>query len=154
MASSHSAFEQEAGDVQEGVSPPNSFDDDLAALADLFKATGWSFSGVESATLLADAPAQREQRSQHELVELEYTRVRERLIRDQEARYSRFAAALNTARGAFRKDPVSVASSGPFAAAAPRRRLRPDLRFLLQGAPSHPRCYGARGACWSAPGGA
>lgn len=86
--------------------PPKTFDDDLAAFADLFKAKGWSFSGVETATLLADAPAQREQRTQHDLLELEYTRVRETSIRDQEARYSRFAAALNAARGAFRKDPI------------------------------------------------
>lgn len=86
--------------------PPKTFDDDLAAFVQLYKDKGWDFSGVETEALLADADLQRTQRAEHDGVELKYVSLHETFIRDQEARYHRFAAALNAARGAFRKDPV------------------------------------------------
>ena len=86
--------------------PPKTFDDDLAAFVQLFKTKAWSFSGVETDVLLADGEQQRVQRAEHDEMELKYVNLREKFIREQEERYHRFAAALNAARGAFRKDPV------------------------------------------------
>ncbi|GMV40994.1 MAG: hypothetical protein AMXMBFR64_27100 [Myxococcales bacterium] len=88
--------------------PPKTFDDDLTAFVDLYEAKKWTFSGIDKDVLLADAPEQRKQRKEHDELEIKYTNVRETFIREQEARYTRFAAALNAARGAFRGDPITL----------------------------------------------
>lgn len=86
--------------------PPKTFDDDLKAFAELFKSKGWSFSGVDGEKLLADPDEQRAQRAEHDKLELQYLSYRETFVREQQERHSRFASALNAARGAFRQDPV------------------------------------------------
>lgn len=102
--------------------PPKTFDDDLAAFVDLYKSKGWSFSGVDTEKLLTDPQDQRTQRAEHDDLELKYTNKRETFIREQEERYSRFTAALNAARGAFRKDPVIAKELARFKRSIRRRK--------------------------------
>jgi hypothetical protein len=106
--------------------PPKTFDDDLQAFAELYKNKGWSFSGVESDKLLADPALQRDERAEHDKLELQYLSVRETFIREQELRYHRFAAALNAARGAFRTDPIVSKELARFKRSI--RRPRPTVQ--------------------------
>ncbi|MBI2571824.1 MAG: hypothetical protein HYV63_32850 [Candidatus Schekmanbacteria bacterium] len=102
--------------------PPKTFDDDLAGLVDLFKQRGWTFSGTDVATLEQDAATQREQRAAHDSLERQYLALHQQFGLEQEARYSRFNAALNAARGAFRKDKAVMAELGQFKRSVRRAR--------------------------------
>ena len=94
--------------------PPKTFDDDLEALVLLFEQKGWIFSGVDVAQLKEDAKAQREERVVHDTLEGQYQAEHERFGQAQDARYQRFSAALNAARGAFRTDKVVMAEIDRF----------------------------------------
>lgn len=84
--------------------PPKTFDDDLTALANLFKSKGWSFSNIDSKQLAADAITQRSERTDHDATESTWLNVHEKFGLAQEERYRLFSSALNAARGAFRND--------------------------------------------------
>jgi hypothetical protein len=94
--------------------PQKTFDDDLDAFAQLGSAAGWVFTGVDFAQLKQDAVDQRGERAKFDATELEYNRTREAFSVTQEARYVRFAAALNAARGAFRSNKVVLAQLDRF----------------------------------------
>lgn len=94
--------------------PKKTFDDDLAAFVALYVKKGWSFSNVDAATLQTDATAQREEREAHDALESEYNALHEDFGINQEARYQRFADALNAARGAFRRDKAVMAELDKF----------------------------------------
>ena len=66
--------------------PPKTFDDDLANFVALYKAKQWSFSGIDGAALLQDAGRQREERIEHDALEIEYQRVHEEFGIAQEKR--------------------------------------------------------------------
>ncbi|MBI2568693.1 MAG: hypothetical protein HYV63_16855 [Candidatus Schekmanbacteria bacterium] len=102
--------------------PSKTFDDDLAGFVDLFKQRGWMFSGTDPATLEQDAAAQREQRAAHDALERQYLAAHQQLGVDQEARYIRFTAALNAARGAFRRDKAIMAELSQFKRSLRRAR--------------------------------
>jgi hypothetical protein len=94
--------------------PSKTFDDDLAAFAALYQKKGWSFSGVDTATLLGDPVRQRDERLEHDRLETEYLAIHTSFGEAQEERYLRFAAGLNAARGAFRKDKAVMAELAKF----------------------------------------
>ena len=94
--------------------PPKTFDDDLDAFVKLFFAKGWSFSGVDGAVLKDDPDKQRAERAAHDALEGEYLNLHEAFGVAQEARYQRFQAALNAARGAFKKDKAIMAELDRF----------------------------------------
>ncbi len=100
--------------------PQKTFDDDLDAFCRLAKSAGWSFSGVDVAQLERDTADQRAERARHEAAELEYNRLHEAFGVAQEARYARFADALNAARGAFRRDKAVLAQLDRFRRSARR----------------------------------
>ncbi|MBI5497239.1 MAG: hypothetical protein HY904_19655 [Deltaproteobacteria bacterium] len=84
--------------------PPKTFDDDLVALAALFKRKGWSFSNVDIAALTEAGVTQREEREAHDEAELQFRNLHEAFGQAQEQRHQAFSAALNAARGAFKND--------------------------------------------------
>lgn len=102
--------------------PPKTFDDDLEGLIDLYVAKGWSFSGVDLEALKADKETQRSERRDHDALESQYLSEHERYGLAQEARFHRFAAALNAARGAFRDDKATMAELDRFKRSATRAK--------------------------------
>lgn len=104
--------------------PQKTFDDDIDAFAQLAVSSGWTFSGVDFEQLTQDASNQRTERSEHDRVELEYNRVHEAFGLAQEARYQRFADALNAARGAFRRDKAVLAQLERFRRSVTRSRAK------------------------------
>lgn len=60
------------------------------------------------------------ERAENDRVELEYNHARETFGLAQEARYQRFADALNAARGAFRRDKATLAQLDRFRRSAKR----------------------------------
>ena len=107
--------------------PQKTFDDDLDAFAQLGSSHGWVFSGVDFDQLRQDAIDQREERAKFDAAELEYHRMREAFGMAQEARYLRFADALNAARGAFRRDKAVLAQLDRF-----RRSSKPSSKVQEQ----------------------
>jgi hypothetical protein len=101
--------------------PPKTFDDDLAALVALYKTSKWSFSNVDLAQLQQDATAQRTQRASFDAAQAAFDAQHVQFGSDQEARYQRFAAALNAARGAFRNDKTVTAQLANFKRSAVRK---------------------------------
>jgi hypothetical protein len=94
--------------------PQRTFDDDLDAFAQLCQAQGWTFSGVDTKQLLEDATAQRTERTDHDAAELAFNHTHESFGLAQSARYDRFAAALQAARGAFRSNRAVLAQLDRF----------------------------------------
>ncbi len=94
--------------------PQRTFDDDLDAFVQLAISSEWVFTGVDFEQLRQDALDQRSERANFDAVELGYNRVREEFGVAQEARYQRFATALNAARGAFRNDKATSAQLDRF----------------------------------------
>lgn len=84
--------------------PSKTFDDDLEAFAELARSEGWHFSGIDLEQIARDAVAQRAERGQYAAAEARFNDLHEQFGLAQEARYQRFAAALNAARGAFREN--------------------------------------------------
>lgn len=80
--------------------PPKTFDDDLDGLVTLYDKKGWSFWGVDLDQLKVDRDVQRKGRTEHDALEGQYLAVHEKFGLDQEARYRRFASALNAPPGA------------------------------------------------------
>jgi hypothetical protein len=107
--------------------PQKTFDDDLDAFTQLAKGAGWSFCGVDVAQLERDVADQRADRARHEAAELEFNRLHEAFGIAQEGRYARFADALNSARGAFRRDKAVLAQLD---------RFRRSFRRQAQAAPA------------------
>jgi hypothetical protein len=104
--------------------PQKTFDDDVDAFAQLATASGWNFSGVDMAQITQDAVDQRNQRSDHDRLELEYNHAHEAFGLAQEARYQRFADALNAARGAFRRDKAVLAQLDRFRRSMSRSKAK------------------------------
>ena len=98
--------------------PSKTFDDDLAAFAQLAKTENWSFSGINAATIAQDAIDQRNERAAHDAAEGQFDKLHETFGLAQQARHERFSAALNAARGAFRNDKAVLAQLERF-----RRRV-------------------------------
>ena len=89
--------------------PTKTFDDDLDAFSQLATSENWNFSGIDFAKIIQDAADQRIERAQHDATESQFDKLHETFGLAQQARYERFAAALNAARGAFRGDKAVVA---------------------------------------------
>jgi hypothetical protein len=100
--------------------PPKTFDDDLVALVDLYTSSNWSFSNVDLSVLKADSKAQRTQRQAYDAAVATFEQAHASFGSAQEARYQRFSAALNAARGAFRNDKVVTAQLAKFKRSAER----------------------------------
>jgi hypothetical protein len=94
--------------------PSKSFEDMLFALVALLLAKGWSFPGATTEQLAADAEAQLAERTAHEALMGQFLAQRETFGLNQEARYERFMAAINAARGAFRNDKAVMAELDRF----------------------------------------
>lgn len=105
--------------------PPKTFDDDLATFVKLFRSKSWSFSGVDVDQLEKDVPEQREERTAHDELESQYLALHESFGIAQEERYTRFAAALNAARGAFRRDKAVMAELDRFKRSIRRAPKKP-----------------------------
>ena len=101
--------------------PPKTFDDDLVALVDLYKSSKWSFSNVDLNQLTKDSKDQRTARQAFDALQAQYDKAHAQFGSDQEARYQRFAAALNAARGAFRNDKTVTAQLAKFKRSATRK---------------------------------
>ena len=82
--------------------PSKTFDDDLEAFVKLAKSEGWHFSGIDLEQIARDAVEQRLERGEFVAAETRFNDLHEQFGMAQEARYQRFAAALNAARAAFR----------------------------------------------------
>lgn len=102
--------------------PPKTFDDDYDALVQLFKDKKWAFSGVDLQQMDKDAVDQRAERKSHDALEAQFRGVHETFGEAQEARFSRFGAALSAVRGAFRKDKAVMAELERFKRSAKRTR--------------------------------
>ena len=89
--------------------PPKTFDDDLVAFVELFGQKKWTFSGVDLGQLTQDSKDQRTERQSYDAAAAAFQQQHATFGTAQEARYQRFAAALNAARGAFRNDKVIMA---------------------------------------------
>lgn len=100
--------------------PAKTFDDDLDAFAQLANVENWSFSGIDTSQIIADAAEQRTERAQHDATESQFNKLHETFGLAQLARYERFSAALNAARGAFRNDKAVVAQLDRFRRSAHR----------------------------------
>jgi hypothetical protein len=102
--------------------PSKVFDDMLFALVQLLLAKGWSFPGSSTEQLAADAEAQRAERAEHDAEMGKFLALHETFGLNQEARYHRFVAVLEAARGAFRSDKAVMAELERFK--RPRGRPR------------------------------
>ncbi|MCK9462405.1 MAG: hypothetical protein M0R80_22500 [Proteobacteria bacterium] len=102
--------------------PTKVFDDMLFALVQLLLAKGWSFPGASTEQLVADVEAQRAERAEHDALMSRFLALHETFGMNQEARYGRFVAVLNAARGAFRTDKAVMAELDRFK----RPRARPQ----------------------------
>jgi hypothetical protein len=102
--------------------PSKVFDDMLFALVQLLLAKGWSFPGSSTEQLAADAEAQRAERAEHDAEMGKFLALHETFGLNQEARYNRFVAVLEAARGAFRSDKAVMAELERFK--RPRGRPR------------------------------
>ncbi len=106
--------------------PSRNFDDTLDAFVRLVASSNWSFPGVDLAQLEADVREQREERAALAAVRAETARKEADFAQRQHARFNRFAAVLNAARGAFRQDPAVLAQLDQFKRRAiSRASLRP-----------------------------
>jgi hypothetical protein len=101
--------------------PPRTFDDDLVALVALYKTNKWSFSNVDLAQLAKDGQDQRSERASFDAAQAAFNAQHAEFGTSQEARYQRFAAALNAARGAFRNDKGVSAQLEKFKRSAVRK---------------------------------
>jgi hypothetical protein len=101
--------------------PPKTFDDDLVALVDLFTTGHWSFTNVDLSVLAQDSKDQRTQRQAYDALVTQYNATHAQFGSDQEARYQRFAAALNAARGAFRNNKTVSAQLEKFKRSVARK---------------------------------
>jgi hypothetical protein len=86
--------------------PPRAFDDDLLTFVRLARYENWHFSGVDFEQLGVDAAEQSRQRAEFEAAEARFNALRDEFATAQEARYRRFAMALNAARSVFRCDAI------------------------------------------------
>lgn len=100
--------------------PTKTFDEDLNGFAQLATMEGWKFPGVDVAQIATDATDQRNERLQHDASESQFDKLHETFGLAQEARYDRFAAALNAARGAFRSNKAVLAQLNHFRRSARR----------------------------------
>jgi hypothetical protein len=101
--------------------PSRSFDDDLAALVDLYERYEWAFSGVDLATLREDARRQRAERLAHDAAEADWLKTNREFGMRTEARHQRYSAALDAPRGAFKNDKAVMAQLDKFKRARVRR---------------------------------
>ena len=101
--------------------PPKTFDDDLVALVDLYSSSKWSFTNVNLKQLTQDSKDQRSERQAFDALQAQFDKVHAQFGTSQEARYQRFAAALNAARGAFRNDKVVTTQLAKFKRSATRQ---------------------------------
>lgn len=113
--------------------PTKTFDDAVEGLAKLYQDKGWAFSGIDNRRLIKDAAEQRQERAEHDSVEGQYLHLHESFGLAQEARYERFSAALNAARGAFRGDKAAMAELDRF-----KREARPARRQPRPVTPPNP----------------
>ena len=94
--------------------PQKTFDDDLVALVDLYTSSKWSFTNVDLKELKQDSLDQRAERQAFDALQAQYDKAHADFGAAQEARYQRFSAALNAARGAFRNDKTVTAQLAKF----------------------------------------
>ena len=94
--------------------PSRTFDDDLAALVDLYDTNEWAFSGVDQDQLREDARLQREERLAHDAAEAMWRKINSEFGMNTEARYQRYSAALEAPRGAFKHDRSVIAQLDTF----------------------------------------
>jgi hypothetical protein len=106
--------------------PTKTFDEDLNGFAQLATTEGWQFPGVDVAQIATDATNQRNERLQHDASESQFDKLHETFGLAQEARYDRFAAALNAARGAFRSNKAVLAQLNHFRRSARRTTKQED----------------------------
>jgi hypothetical protein len=109
--------------------PHKTFDDDLDAFSQLASAAGWTFSGVDRERIVLDASEQRAERARLDALVMELGRVRTEFALAQEARYQRFIAMLNAARGAFGRNQAVMAQLARFRRPRGRRaKTTPETR--------------------------
>jgi len=101
--------------------PPKTFDDDLVALVDVYTSRGWSFTNIDVTKLTQDSKDQRSERQSYDAASAAFEATHAQFGSAQEARYQRFAAALNAARGAFRNDKTVTALLAKFTRSATRK---------------------------------
>lgn len=106
--------------------PVKTFDDDLAGFAGLLKEKGWSFPNVDAATLETDAAEARAERLEHDALERKFDALHQTYGERQEARFERYSAALNAARGAFRNDAAVTKELESFKRSADRAKKKED----------------------------
>lgn len=94
--------------------PSRNFDDSLDAFVRLVDSSKWSFPGVDLATLQKDVADQREERAQLAGAKAALALQETTFARNQHARYNRFSAVLNAARGVFRNDAAIIAQLDQF----------------------------------------
>ena len=103
-----------AKNIKRTYYPNKTFDEDLNGFAQLATTEGWTFPGVDVAQIATDGADQRNERLQHDAAESQFDKLHETFGLAQQARYNRFAAALNAARGAFRNNKAVLAQLDHF----------------------------------------
>ena len=104
--------------------PSKTFDDDLESFVKLAKSEGWHFSGIDLEQIARDAVEQRTEHGEYVAAEARFNDLHEQFGLAQEARYQRFAAALNAARAAFRGNETIMTQLEPSRPPARRTALR------------------------------
>lgn len=112
------------------ITPRKTFDDDLEAFVELAKREGWHFSGIDLEQIAQDSLEQRVERGEYVSAEARFNDLHEHFGLAQEARYQRFAAELNAARGAFRGNETMMMQLEPFRRLARRTAVPAALRLV------------------------
>ena len=104
--------------------PSRIFDDDQESFARMVQDKGWEFPRAAIERLIADVDAQRRERAELDAQYGRYVALRETFGLAQSARYQRFMALLNAARGMFREDKAVTAELERFAREVGGRRKK------------------------------
>jgi hypothetical protein len=118
-----------ASKISPSYHPSRNFDDTLDALVRLVTSAKWSFPGSDLAQLELDVKEQREERAALAALRAETARKEAEFAQRQHARFNRFSAVLNAARGAFRHDAAVLAELEQFKRRATSRtpvRVQPS----------------------------
>jgi hypothetical protein len=109
--------------------PSRSFDDTLDAFVRLVASANWTFPGIDLAQLQLDVKEQRAERLALSGLRSETARKEAEFAQRQHARFNRFSAVLNAARGAFRHDAAVLAQLEQFKRRATSRNpVKEDSR--------------------------
>jgi hypothetical protein len=119
--------------------PQRNFDDTFAAFVDMCVHNKWEFPGIPLKMLQDSVKAQRQERSAHDAMQLQYRKLHESFGISQAQRYALFASALHAARGLFRGNKPVMAQLARFTAPTASRRSGPSPSGNDPNKETHPR---------------